>query len=357
MKVIVIGNGFGALSASRAAEVNGLEVVQVGPRKFEYLPSITKILSGRKSAEDLTVEPAFRWEFVEDVVTEVREEGDGVKVLTKGGRELEGDFAILAPGSEPWVPVKGAYPLYRVSQAVEVRKRLEELGRDAEIAVVGTGLVGLETLGELHWMNEVGIASYRLKAIEAAPVISPTLPCEKIKPIILMKLRKLGIEVHLNSLVSEIKEGKVVTSSGKEITADLVIWAAGVKGPDIEVNCAERAKRGFFAVDEFQRAKGCERVYVVGDASSSKALKMAEEAMRQGWYSVLHAIGKKREPYAPFITTDRPFCFITLGPKDGVSVINKAVIPGRLAPIVKDLLEKWMLRMAKHAKMRPPVPV
>ncbi|ALU12564.1 hypothetical protein EYM_05195 [Ignicoccus islandicus DSM 13165] len=357
MRVIVVGNGFGALSASRAAEVNGLEVIQIGPRKFEYLPSLTKILSGRKRAEDLTVEPNFRWEFVEDLVTEVEETENGVKVVTENGREYEGDFAVLAPGSEPWVPVEGVYPLYRINHAVEVKRKLDELGNDATIAVVGTGLVGLETLGELRWMNASGKASYRLKAIEAAPVISPTLPCEKIKPVIMNKLRKYGIEVHLNSLVSEVKNGKVITSSGNEIEADLVIWAAGVKGPKVKVNCAERAKRDFFVVDEFQRAKGCKRTYVAGDAANSKALKMAEEAMRQGWYAVLHAIGKKRDPYVPFLTSERPFCFITLGPTDGISVLNKVVIPGRLAPIAKEILEKWMLRMAKAAKMKPPVPV
>ena len=353
----MVGNGFGALSASFSAELNGLEVVQIGPREFEYLPSITKILSGRRSAEELIVEPNFRWEFVEDKVEEVIEGEDGVRVVTSKGKAYEGDFAVLAPGSQPWVPVSGVYPLYRVTHAVKVRERLEELGRDASIAVVGTGLVGLETLGELHWLNEVGIASYKLKAIEAAPVISPTLPCEKVKPIVHKKLGQYGIEIYLNSLVSEVRDGKLITSSGNEIEADLVIWAAGVKGPEISVNCAERGKRNFILVDEFQRAKGCKRVYVAGDAGSSRALKMAEEAMRQGQYAILHAIGKRREPYVPFLTADRPFCFITLGPKDGISVINKVVIPGRLAPMAKDLLEKWMLKMAKYARMRPPLPV
>jgi len=356
MRVVIVGNGFGGLSAAYAAELEGLEVVQVGPKHFEYLPSLSKVLSGRKSAEDLTVTPKVRWDFVDKKVVEVTEDNNKVKVITEDGEIVDGDYAVVAPGARPWVPIEGVTPLYKVSHARQVKEKLDKIGKDAKIAVVGSGLVGLEAAGELAWTREARMSNYTVKIIEAAPVISPTLPCERVREPIKRRLEKHGIEYYLNSMVSEIKDGKVVTKDGKEIEADLVIWAAGVQGPDVKLPC-ERGKRGFYVVDEFMKGNGCKRIYVIGDASSSKSLKMAEEAMRQGWYAILHIAGKRKSPYAPFLTTERPFCFITIGPLDGVSVLNKLVVPGRLAPVAKDLLEKWMLKAAREAKMRPPVPV
>ncbi|UXD21984.1 hypothetical protein IPA_00470 [Ignicoccus pacificus DSM 13166] len=357
MRVIVVGNGFGALSAAYAAEKNDLEIVQVGPEKFEYLPSLAKILSGRKKGEDLMTKPNFRWEHVNSMVKEVIEEGDKVIVTTEEGEKIEGDYAVVSPGALPWVPVEGAMPLYRVSHAVNIKKKLDEVGKDANVVVVGSGLVGLEAAGELAWSREAGLSNYRVKIVEAAPTISPTLPCNKVRPIILRKLKEHGIEYYLNAMVSDIKDGKVVTKDGREIDADVVIWAAGVQGPKVEIKCAQKGRRGFYDVDEYMKGVGCKRTYIIGDASNSKSLKMAEEAMRQGWYSILNIVGKKKEPYKPFLTAERPYCFITLGARDGVSVLNKVVIPGRLAPVMKDLFEVWMLRMARAAKMRPPVPV
>ena len=357
MRVAVVGTGFGALSAAHAAEKAGIEVIQIGPSKFEYLPSLAKVLSKRKRPEELEVRPKFRWEHIDDLVEKVEETESGVELYLKSGEVVDADYAVLAPGARAWVPVEGAYPLYRVSHARTIAKALDEMGKDAKIAIVGTGLVGLEAAGELAWTRESGKTNYEVFMLEAAPVLSPTLPCEKVRKIIPERLKKHNIKFYLNAMVSEIKDGKVVTKDGKEYYADLVIWAAGVQGPDIEVPCAERARRGFLATDEYLRAKGCKRVYVVGDASSNKSLKMAEEALRHGWYAILHITGKKKEPYKPFLTPENPFCFITLGPTDGISVMRRAVVPGRLAPIVKELLERIMLRWAREATMRPPVPV
>ena len=357
MRVAIVGTGFGGLSAATAAEKQGLEVVQIGPPRFEYLPSLAKILSGRKRPSELTVKPSFRWDVVNDKVTKVVEEGGKVKVFTEGEEVIEADYAVLAPGSEPWMPVEGALPLYRVSHAEKIRKRLKEIGESAKIVIVGSGLVGLEAAGELAWTREAGLSEYEVTILEGAPEIAPTLPCKKVRPLIARLLKKHEIKFMLNTLVSKVENDKVVSKDGKEIYADLVIWAAGVQGPKIEVPCASRARRGFIEVDEYLRAKGCKRIYVAGDAGSSKSLKMAEEAMRHGWYAILHMTKKKREPYKPFLTAENPICFISLGPKDGISVIRRAVVPGRLAPVVKDVLEKVMIRMAKNANMRPPVPV
>jgi len=357
VRVAIVGMGFGALSAAHAAEREGIEVVQIGPRHFEYLPSLAKVLSGRRKPEELRVEPKLRWDHVEGLVDKVEDQGDSVRLRLSTGEVLDADYAVLAPGAEPWVPVRGVNPLYRVSHAEAVKRALDKAGRDARIAIVGTGLVGLEAAGELAWTREAGLSSYKVFLLEAAPVLSPTLPCERVREVIPERLRRHGIAYFLNSLVSEIRDNKIITKDGRTFEADVVIWAAGVQGPNIDIPCAEKGKRGFIMVDSYLRAKGCRRVYVVGDASSDSSLKMAEEALRHGWYVIKHLLGKKREPYKPFLTRERPFCFIALGPRDGISIMRRVVITGRLAPMVKELLERIMIKWARDAKMRPPVPI
>jgi NADH:ubiquinone reductase (H+-translocating) len=71
----------------------------------------------------------------------------------------------------------------------------------------------------------------RIILIEAADRILPALP-ERISEATLRLLLNLGVEVRTGAKVSEVRADGVCLASGEFIPSELVVWAAGVKGPE-----------------------------------------------------------------------------------------------------------------------------
>ncbi|MDI3515246.1 MAG: hypothetical protein PWP40_2475 [Rhodocyclaceae bacterium] len=102
------------------------------------------------------------------------------------------------------------------------------------VAIIGAGATGVELAAELHHTTREVVAygldrldpdkDIKLALIEAAPRVLPALP-ERL-------LRKLGVEVHTQAKVAEVLADGVRLADGRILPAELVVWAAGVKGAD-----------------------------------------------------------------------------------------------------------------------------
>jgi NADH dehydrogenase len=104
-------------------------------------------------------------------------------------------------------------------------------------------------------------------------------------------LTGMGVQVHLNSAVKSYDGSEVVFSTGHKLHTQTLIWAAGVKGNPVHGFAAEslgRASR--LAVDEFNRVKGYENIFAIGDVAVMSGdpqypnghPMMAPPAMQQG---------------------------------------------------------------------------
>ncbi|MSQ60195.1 MAG: NAD(P)/FAD-dependent oxidoreductase [Betaproteobacteria bacterium] len=109
------------------------------------------------------------------------------------------------------------------------------------IAIIGAGATGVELAAELHNTTREFVAfgleridperDIKITLIEAAPKILPALP-ERLSRTVLDLLRKLKVEVLAGERVTEVSERGVRTAAGRDIPAELVVWAAGIKAPD-----------------------------------------------------------------------------------------------------------------------------
>lgn len=113
--------------------------------------------------------------------------------------------------------------------------------RQLDIAIIGAGATGVELAAELHNTLREFVAfgldridperDIRLTIIEAAPKILPALP-ERLSNEVLRLLAKLKVDVLTNERVTEVTATGVRTAAGREIPAELVVWAAGIKAPN-----------------------------------------------------------------------------------------------------------------------------
>jgi NADH dehydrogenase len=110
------------------------------------------------------------------------------------------------------------------------------------VAIIGAGATGTELAAELHRTARAVVAfgldridpekDIRITLIEAAPRILPGLP-ERISEAAKRLLEGLGVEVRINARVSEVRADGVVLADGGFVPSELVVWAAGVKGPEV----------------------------------------------------------------------------------------------------------------------------
>lgn len=143
-----------------------------------------------------------------------------------------------------------AISLNNVDQADRFHRRLLALcaradlgsGEPVHIAVIGGGATGVELAAELVGAGD-DIASYglqlqklkrplRLTLIEAGPRLLAALPGE-IAARAQADLAARGVELRLGQQVAEVRRDAVLLRDGGHIAADLVVWAAGVRGPQV----------------------------------------------------------------------------------------------------------------------------
>jgi len=105
------------------------------------------------------------------------------------------------------------------------------------LAIVGAGATGVELSAELnHVFDVVSVydidnqqgQSLEIDLIEAGPRILPALP-EKIAESAAKELEKLNVSIHTSTMITQANEKGFVTKDGTQVSADLMVWAAGVK--------------------------------------------------------------------------------------------------------------------------------
>ncbi len=116
-----------------------------------------------------------------------------------------------------------------------------------EIVIVGAGATGVELAAELHKsareMTVYGLDNInpdkdiKISLIEASDRLLPALP-ERMSNSVRSELKKLQVSLYLNEKVIEVKEKGVKTTSGRYISSELVVWAAGIKAPNFLKNIA-----------------------------------------------------------------------------------------------------------------------
>jgi NADH:ubiquinone reductase (H+-translocating) len=113
------------------------------------------------------------------------------------------------------------------------------------VVIIGGGATGTELSAELH-RTVRGVVAFgldridpdkdlKITLIEAADRIVAALP-PRLSVATARLLGQLGVEIRTSSRVTEVRSDGVVLASGAFIPSELVVWAAGVRGPEVLKN-------------------------------------------------------------------------------------------------------------------------
>jgi NADH dehydrogenase len=294
-RVVIIGGGFGGLSAARTLADAPVDVLLIDRNNHHlFSPLLYQVATAALSPGDIAA--PIRWvlrrqQNLKVWLAEALAIDPAARTITLADGVIDFDYLIVAAGGEPayfghddWR--RFAQGLKSMEDALEVRRRVllafelaeRERDRDAQrrlltFVVIGGGPTGVELAGALAEISRHALAndfrtidpeSARIILIEAGPDLLASYP-PALKDFARRALERLGVAVWTGSPVSEIRDGAVVLG-GETIQAGTVIWAAGIAGVPLGRTLGvpvDRAGRVQVAPD--LTVPGHEHVYVVGD--------------------------------------------------------------------------------------------
>ena len=146
------------------------------------------------------------------------------------------------------------------------------------VAIIGAGATGTELSAELHQTTrglvEFGLdkidpdKDIRITLIEAAPRILPALP-ERLAIATADILQNLGVEIRAESRVTSVTAQGVKLASGELLASELVVWSAGVMGPEAigKLDHLEVSRLNTLVVRPTLQTTRDDDIFAIGDAA------------------------------------------------------------------------------------------
>ncbi|MDP2276005.1 MAG: NAD(P)/FAD-dependent oxidoreductase [Archangium sp.] len=337
-RVVIIGGGFGGLYAARRLSRGPVQVTLVDRQNYHlFQPLLYQVATAGLSPGDIAT--PIRSLLAKQSNVEVRmAEVAGIELAAKkvklsDGEVLDYDFLILATGvshtyfgHDEWE--RFAPGLKTLDDALEMRRRVLTAFEEAEkeddekarerfltFVVVGAGPTGVELAGAIAELSRFTVArdyrrfdpkKSRVLLIEAGPRVLAAFD-EKLSDKALASLRRLGVEVRLNTKVTNI-DPHGVSLDGERITAATVLWGAGVQASPLSRTLGvELDRSGRVKVTHDLTIPGHPSAYVVGDLASftqkdgSLVPGLAPAAIQQGEHAadniLAAALGNPTEPF------------------------------------------------------------
>jgi NADH:ubiquinone reductase (H+-translocating) len=374
-RVVIIGAGFGGLSAAWGLRNSAFQVTLIDQHNYHlFQPLLYQVATAALSPADIA--GPIR-SIVRDSrnVSVILAQVSGIDVarneVLAEGRRIPFDDLIIATGArhayfghDDWAAY--APGLKTIDDATYLRRRIllafekaetepdaAERRRLMNFVIVGGGPTGVEMAGAIAELAKRALAadfraidprSARVILVEAGPRLLPAFDAS-LSAAALYSLQSLGVEVRVGASVTEVDAGGV--SVGQErIEARTVVWAAGVMASGAgRWLGAETDGAGRVMVNDDLSVPGHPNIFAIGDTAHvvTKAGDLlpgvAPVAKQQGKYvAQLLREPPEGETPAPFHYRDYG-SLATIGRKRAVVQIGHFKMKGFLA---------WLLWSVAH---------
>jgi NADH dehydrogenase len=370
-KVVIIGSGFGGLTAAKAlkrADVDIKLIAKTTHHLFQPLlyqvatgiiasgeiaPPTRIILRTQKNAQVLLGEVTHVDLANKTVKSELLGHSyvtpyDSLIIAAGAGQSYFGNdhFAEWAPGMKS---IDDALELRgRILGAFEQAERSSDPERREKLltfTVVGAGPTGVEMAGQIAELADhtlkgafrhIDSTQARVILLDAAPAVLPPMG-EKLGKKAQARLEKMGVEIQLGAMVTDVdRNGITVKDSDgtiRRIESATKVWSAGVSASPLGRDLAQQSD---VEIDRAGRVKvlpdlsvpGHPNVFVVGDMAAVEGVPgMAQGAIQGGKYA---AKAIKAELKGADPAEREPFQYFDKGSMATVSRFSAVAKIGRL---------------------------
>ena len=377
-RVVIIGGGFGGLKLAQGLKKSNFQVVLVDKNNYhQFPPLIYQIATAGLNPSSISFPYRKLFEDRKDYYFRMAEligiYPEDNFIQTSIGK-IDYDYLVLANGTvtnffnnkniEEW-----AIPMKTVPEAMGLRNTLlasfersitcsNEQERDEflNVVIVGGGPSGVEIAGAIAEMKryvlpkdypDMDTSRVRIHLIQGEGRLLSGMS-EDSSAKALDFLKKMKVEVKLNTFVTDYVDHKVKMNDGTEIGTRNLIWVGGVTASTVDGipdECKGRGRR--ILVDSHNLVKGFKNIYAIGDVALMDGdanypnghPQMAQPAIQQGALLAKNLIAiEKNKPLTPFAYKDLG-CMATIGKNKAVAEIKGFKFAGFFA---------WILWMAVH---------
>jgi NADH dehydrogenase len=297
-RVVILGAGFGGLTAARALRKAPVGVTVVDRRNHHlFQPLLYQVATATLSPGDIAypIRSILRRQANTDVLLAdaVAVDVAAREVVLADGR-LPYDFLILAAGSrhsyfghDEWE--KRAPGLKSLEDALEIRRRIllafEKAEREPDprkrkalltFVLVGGGPTGAELAGAIGEISRHVLKSdfrsidpreARVVLLEAGPRLLPTFP-PGLGAKAAESLARVGVEARTGAAVTAVGDGFVDIGS-ERLEAGTIFWTAGVAAAPIARSLGAPLDRaGRVLVNPDLSLPGHSEIFVIGDLAA-----------------------------------------------------------------------------------------
>ncbi len=298
-RIVIIGGGFAGLELARSLKNKAVQIVLLDKHNYHtFQPLLYQVATAGLEPDSIghPLRKIFKGQknlFFR--LTEVSHIDPEKKVVYSSIGELAYDKVVIATGSDTNFFGNSELQHHGMSmksipEALDIRSLILQNFEEAlltsdlnerealmNVIIVGAGPTGVELAGAISELRkhilprdypDLDVRRMSIRLIEASPRVLSAMS-EKSSADALQALESLDVEVWLDTLV-ESYDGRVVkTKNGKSFVAKTLIWSAGVKGAPVKgINAEALTRNDRIEVDEFNRVKGIEDAYAVGDVSA-----------------------------------------------------------------------------------------
>ena len=375
-RVVIIGGGFGGLSAARVLARAPVDVTLIDRHNYHLFQPLLYQVATAGLAPNTIAAPIRAILRKQANATVLMETVTGIDAAKRsvliGEEQLRYDFLVIATGArhayfghDEWE--RFAPGIKTLADALTIRQHVLAAFEAAEIAhepserrwllnfvLVGAGPTGVELAGAIaelakaslvHDFRRINPSDARIVLIEAGPRILPSFPA-RLSAAAQKGLERLGVEARLGEAVTLCDADGVVVG-GERIAARNIFWAAGVAASPAAAwlnATADRAGR-IEVLDDLSVPRYPE-IFAIGDACVSRSWNgkaapgIAPAAKQMGRYAalVIRARVEGASPPPPFRYRHQG-SLATIGRNKAVADFGWMRLSGRFA---------WLLWVFAH---------
>ncbi|OCB60063.1 NADH dehydrogenase [Mycobacterium vulneris] len=385
-KVVIIGSGFGGLTAAKTlkrADVDVKLIARTTHHLFQPLlyqvatgiisegeiaPATRVILRKQKNAQVLLGDVThidLENQTVDSVLLghTYSTPYDSLIIAAGAGQSYFGNdhFAEFAPGMKS---IDDALELRgRILGAFEQAERSSDPVRRAKLltfTVVGAGPTGVEMAGQIAELADqtlrgsfrhIDPTEARVILLDAAPAVLPPMG-EKLGKRAQARLEKMGVEVQLGAMVTDVdRNGLTVKDSDgslRRIESACKVWSAGVSASPLGKDLAEQAgveldRAGRVKVEPDLTIPGHPNVFVVGDMAAVEGVPGVAQGAIQGGRYAAKLIKREVAGTSPKIRA--PFEYFDKG---SMATVSRFSAVAKVGPIEFSGFFAWVCWLVLH---------